>query len=261
MEGKFLFLGTGGSMGTPVITCSCAVCRSTNPFNHRLRPSGMIKIGGKQLLIDAGPDIRAQALTYGIHNLDGLLLTHTHFDHTAGLDDLRVFYFIHKRVLPCLLSEESLTDLKRSFPYFFTESDDDVMGGARFRFQVLPTDFGTVPFEGFNFQVMSYSQKGMKVTGYRLGSFAYVVDVRDFDDRLIAALQGVEVLVLSALRSTPSPAHLTFDEAISVARRVGAKKTYFTHISHHSEHEETNNKLPPDIRLAYDGLEINFHVV
>lgn len=257
MNASFLFLGTGSSMGTPVPTCRCAICRSSNPFNQRLRPSGLLKWGEQRFLVDAGPDFRQQALKFGVDRLDGILLTHTHFDHVAGLDDLRVYYFFHHKKLPCLLSKNSYEDLKQRFPYFFQTSEDHVIGRSRFQFQLQKSDFGIEEFEGRSFQLMSYEQGGMKVTGFRLGTFAYVVDLKVFTSQIFESLKGVETLVMSALRYRPSPAHLTLDEAVEFARKVGAKKTWFSHISHEIDHEETNRNLPPDCQLAFDGLEIS----
>lgn len=247
-------------MGTPVVTCTCAVCQSHNLHNHRLRPSGLMKVGGKQILFDAGPDFRTQALKQHLRDLDAIFLTHTHFDHIAGLDDLRVFYFLHHKTLPCVLSEQSYDDLKMRYHYLFRKSEDEVMGPSRFDFQVLKTDFGTFDVGGFKWGYLTYLQNGMKVTGYRLGKFAYVLDIRNYSEKVIEVLKGVEVLVLSALRYTSSPAHLSVDEAVAFSRRVGAKMTWFSHVAHELEHEETNKKLPPNIKLAHDGLEIMFHV-
>jgi len=258
MDGKLLFLGTGASMGTPVLTCRCPVCLSSNPLNKRLRPSALISIGEKKFLIDAGPDLREQALRAGLQRLDGLLLTHTHFDHIAGIDDLRVFPVLHKKTVPCLLSEESLQDLKRRYHYFFDGPKDDVMLGGRFRFQLLEGDAGTADFEGFKWGYFSYAQNKMKVAGLKIGNLAYVLDIRDFDERVYAALKGVEILVLSALRYTTSPAHLSLEQAVAFAKKVGARQTWFSHIAHEMEHEEASLKLPPGVRLAFDGLEIPF---
>jgi phosphoribosyl 1,2-cyclic phosphate phosphodiesterase len=247
-------------MGTPVVTCECAVCRSKDPHDRRLRPAGLMTVGGKRLLFDTGPDFREQALKIGLRDLDGVVLTHTHFDHIAGIDDLRVYYFIHNKTLPCMLSQESYDDLKLRYSYFFKKSEDDVMGPSRFDFQILKGDFGTAEFLGLKWGYLSYHQNQMKVTGYRLGKFAYVLDIRDYSEKIVEALKGVEVLVLSALRLTPSPAHLSLEEAVEFARKVGAKMTWFSHIAHNLGHEEGNKKLPPNIRLAYDGLEIIFNV-
>lgn len=244
-------MGTGGSMGIPVATCKCPVCSSSSVYNKRARPSGLLKIGKKQFLIDVGPDFRMQALRFDIDHLDGVLISHTHFDHIGGLDDLRVFHFLQKKSLPCLLSKEVYEELKLRFHYLFHHSKCSWLN-----FQILPKDFGEVDFEGVHFNIVSYYQADMKVTGYRIDNFAYISDIRKYDEAVIYALKGVEILVLSALRYTPTEVHFSIDEAIAFSRKVGAKKTYFTHIAHELDHEKTNAELPADIRLAYDGLEI-----
>ncbi len=260
MKNSFLFLGTGASMGTPVVTCKCAICTSNDPLNHRLRPAGLLKLGEQRFLIDTGPDFRQQALRCGLDRLDGVLITHTHFDHIAGIDDLRVYYFLLHQTLPCLLSQDSYEDIKKTHGYFFKKSTDDVMGGTRFQFQIIQNDFGTENFCGHNWQILTFEQGGMKVTGFRLGSFAYVMDLKNFSSEIYEALKGVEVLVMSALRYKPSPAHLSMDEALVFAARVGAKQTWFSHIAHDLDHETTNQQLPAGVKLAYDGLEIPIHV-
>lgn len=257
MQAEFLFLGTGASMGTPVVTCKCAVCQSQDRRNHRLRPSGLLKVGGKQILFDAGPDFREQALTHGIDHLDGVVLTHGHYDHIAGLDDLRVFYYLNRQLLPCMLSAETYADLKIRSPYFFDASKDDIMGGARFEYQVIQEKNCTTQFCGFPWTIVSYVQNGMQVTGYRIGNFAYVMDLKEYTSDIFAGLHGVEVLVLSGLRHTPSPAHLTLEEALEFSKKVGALQTWFSHISHDLDYEQTNRLLPRDAQLAYDGLKVS----
>ncbi len=247
-------------MGTPVVTCKCAVCTSKDPHNERLRPAGLVKLGEQRFLIDTGPDFRQQALKFGIDRLDGVLITHTHFDHIAGLDDLRVYYFLHKKRLPCLLSKDSYDEIKRMHGYFFIKSEDDVMGAARFQFHVIKNDFGTEEFVGHPWEIMTFEQSGMKVTGYRLGSFAYVMDLKIFSPKIYEALKGVEVLVMSGLRCRPSPAHLSVDEAVAFAAQIGAKQTWLSHVAHDLDHETTNLQLPSGVKLAYDGLEIPIHV-
>lgn len=247
-------------MGTPVVTCKCAVCTSSDPLNHRLRPAGLLKLGEQRFLIDTGPDFRYQALKYGIDRLDGVLITHTHFDHIAGLDDLRVFYFLQKKTLPCLLSQASIDDLKKTHDYIFKKSNDVDMGGTRFDFQVIQKDFGMEKFGGHSWQVATFEQGGMKITGFRLGSFAYIMDLKHFSPEIFQALKGVEVLVMSALRYRPSPAHLTMDEAVAFAAKIGAKQTWFSHVSHELDHLTTNQQLPAGVKLAYDGLEIPLNV-
>ncbi len=237
-----------------MITCSCAVCTSTNPRNRRFRPSGLLTLGEKRFLIDAGPDFRSQALAFGIKKLDALVLTHTHFDHIAGIDDLRVFQFREKKPLPCLLSQEAYEDLTVRYPYFFEQD-----ATARFQFQVLKEKQGETCFEGVKWRYFSYIQNGMQVLGYRIGNFAYVLDIRESTEEILKALKGVEILVVSALRHTPSPAHFSLEEAMAFAQQVGAKQTWFSHSAHDLEYEETNRILPATMRLAYDGLEIEFY--
>lgn len=260
MRAKILFLGTGGSAGIPIITCKCRVCLSESIFNKRLRPSVLLKFGEKTFLIDVGPDFRDQALRYGIDRLDGVLLTHTHYDHIGGIDELRVFYFKHKLRLPTLSSIETYDELRHRFHYLFKTKQADGTLQSQLNFQILEEDFGHIRFEGLPVSYMSYVQANMKVTGYRFGNLAYVSDIREYDQRVVDALEGVDTLILSALRYTKSEVHFSIDEAISFAREVGAKKTLLTHIAHDLDHDETNRDLPEDIRLAHDGLEIPFSI-
>lgn len=258
LTGKLLFLGTGGSMGIPVVGCECAVCHSDNPLNNRLRPSALLKIGGKNFLIDAGPDLRGQALKYPFKTCDGLLLTHAHNDHIAGLDELRVFYMYQKQSIPLLLSADTHRDVAQRFGYIF-EQDLRVAGLIpRFKVCLLPEENGKVNFEGLDITYVTYEQAGMRVNGYRIGDLAYISDIRHYSDAIFEHLSGVRTLILTALRFTPSTMHLTVDEAIAFAERVGAKNTWLTHIAHDLDHEKTNAYLPSHIRLAYDGLEIPF---
>lgn len=259
MKGTFLFLGSGASMGVPVIGCKCTVCQSEVSSNKRLRPAGLLKVAGKSFLIDVGPDFREQALKYHIDHLDGLLLTHVHFDHIAGIDDLRIFYFLKKKAIPCLLSPETLEELKIRYHYLFRPIGEITTVSAQLEFQMLEEDFGDVEFEGVKMQNLTFFQSNMKVTGFRVGDFSYVTDIREYSDEVFVILKGVKKLVLSALRHRPSPVHLSIEEGIEFARKVGAEKTWFTHIAHDLDHEETNRALPPDIRLGADGLEIEFN--
>jgi len=256
IHGQFLFLGTGGSTGIPVIGCSCAVCSSPVQKNRRLRPSGVIKIAGKTLLVDVSPDFREQALTHQLLHLDGILITHAHFDHIGGLEDLRPYFFKGREPLPCLLSQDTYKQLAQRCPYIVLAEKES--RGVKFAFQIFEKDFGPIEFLNFPFIVVSYFQSQMKVTGYRLGPFAYICDIRDFEERVMETLEGVETLVLDTLAEHPTRAHLGVEEAVAFAKRVGAKKTYLTHLAHAIEHEEMTKRLPPDIYLSYDGLTIHF---
>lgn len=251
MSGKFLFLGTGGSMGIPVIGCPCKVCQS----NTRMRPSALVKIDDKHLLIDVGPDFRTQALRFGLKKLDGVLLTHTHFDHIAGVDDLRIFTFLQKSAIPCLLSDDAKKDLETRYYYLF-EKDSKA---AKLNCHILDQDYGEAVFCDVRLRYLTYWQAGMKVTGFRFGDLAYVTDIQRYDPEVLRQLHGVKTLVLSALRYDESPVHFNIPEAIAFAKKVQAEKTYFTHIAHEIDHQETSLALPSGVELGYDGLELEFN--
>lgn len=257
MMSSLLFLGTGASNGVPVIACKCEVCQSKSPFNKRLRSSALIKAGDIRILIDAGPDLRMQALNNHINHLDGVIFTHAHQDHTAGIDDLRVFSFISEKSLPCLASIETGKELELRY-YFMFERKAHEKNRPRLEIVTLNGDKGETVFQGLKLKYFTYEQLGMKVNGFRFGNLAYVTDVEKVDENLFKELEGVEILILSALRHTHSIMHLTVDQAVDFAHKVGAKKTYLTHLSHDLDYYKTNAILPEDVRLAYDSLEIPF---
>lgn len=260
MEGQLLFLGTGASTGIPLIGCHCEVCSSHDPLNHRLRPSALITIEGKKILIDAGPDFRAQAITYKIDALDGVLFTHTHYDHIAGLDELRIYYIRSKQNLPVLLSESSLTEIKRRYYYLFEQKSDEKSLSAQLDFTTLKGKRGKVSFLGIPFSYMSYSQGGMEVTGFRWGDLAYVTDIYSYEETIFEDLKGVKTLIVSAVANRPSPVHFSIEQAVEFAQKVGAEKTWFVHMCHLLDHEKTNELLPSGIALAYDGLTVEFKI-
>lgn len=258
MNGKLIFLGTGGSAGVPIVGCSCEVCCSTESVNKRLRSSVLIFWKDRQFLIDAGPDFREQALRAGITKLDGLLLTHAHNDHTAGLDDLRPISYRRKTPLPVLLSDATAEDIRRRYDYLFESGTKDYI--CRFNFHLLEggREAGLTVFEELPIQYVTYIQGGMLVNGYRIGNLAYLSDIKHFSPSIFDELKGVKYLIISALRYSSSPLHLSVDEAIDFANQLKAEKVWLTHLSHDLDHEKTNASLPPHIRLAYDGLEIDF---
>ncbi len=258
MKAKLLFLGTGASTGVPMIGCKCSVCRSPLKKNKRLRPSLLLKIAKKKLLIDVAPDFREMALKYRLTSLDGVLLTHVHYDHTGGLDDLRVFYLTDRKPIPCLLSKSSLQEMQSRYEYLFEKKEHKTSLSVELKFQVLEKEFGITNFEGIDIAYFSYFQKKMKVTGYRFQDVAYVTDISEYNEKLLEALQGVKILILSALRETPSPVHFNFRKAIAFAKKVKAKKVYFTHIAHEVDHKRVSKLLPAHMQLAFDGLEIEF---
>lgn len=253
MKATFLFLGTGGSLGVPIVGCTCRICKSLSPFNHRFRPAGLLKVADKSFLIDVGPDFRDQALKFGIEDFDGVLITHGHYDHVGGIDDLRAIHLLQRKMIPILSSKETYSEISHRFHYLFRSKEGKTLP---FDFTLLEEDFGQVDFLGLKVGYVSYFQAGMKVTGYRFGRFAYISDILKYDDQIINGLKGVDTLVLSALRYTTSEVHFTIDQAIEFSKKVGARRTFLTHLAHDIDHEETNEKLPEEIRLAYDGLEL-----
>jgi len=245
-------------MGIPVIGCNCVVCTSTDPHNKRMRASALLTIDGKKILIDCGPDFHSQALTYGINTLDGIMITHSHYDHIAGIDELRIYYMRSGQPLPCLLSQNSANDLVGRFNYIFSHDIHYEKLLAKIDLQVLPQDRGQVVFLDIPIHYFSYEQAQMQVNGFRIGNLAYITDIRNYPSTIYEDLIGVEILILSALRYTPSHLHFSLDEAVEFSRRVGAKQTWLTHLAHDLEHEKANAYLPDNIRLAYDGLEFDF---
>lgn len=254
MEGRFTFFGTGASMGVPVIGCSCFVCCSDSPLNKRTRSCSLFQCGNKKILIDVGPDFRFQAIQHRIKNIDGLMLTHTHYDHIAGIDDLRVFAFKPHPPVPVLLSEETMEDLKRRYFYLVEEK------APKLSFQVLKKDFNEVEFLGIKVGYFFYDQLGMQVTGYRFGDLAFLTDIKHYPVSIFEELEGCNTLVLSAINWEKTRAHINIEEAIEIAEKVKAKRVFLTHIGHELDHESTNEKLPKCMQLAYDGLSITCHL-
>jgi len=253
-----LFLGTGASLGSPVIGCKCSVCQSDLPQNKRLRSSLLLKMGSKQYLIDVGPDFREQALKHQIEDLDGVIFTHSHYDHIGGLDELRIFYFKDQKPVPCLVSRETLEEIKVRYHYIMPPTDQIKEYKMKFDFQILEGKEGNATFEGLHLDYFSYTQVGMKVMGIKVGSFAYVIDISEFEETLFDQLKGVETLVLDGTTWERTAAHFGIDEAIPFAKKVGAKRTYLTHIAHDVDHQAAEDKLPDGMHLAYDGLKLTF---
>lgn len=260
MTNKILFLGTGSSAGIPAISCNCLVCRSDDKKNKRLRPSCLIKIKNKTFLLDVSPDFRQQALINDINHIDGIILTHSHYDHAGGLPEIRQYNFLEKKAIPCLLSNESLKELQKIFYYIFESPNANKSLGPLLEFQKLKDDNGTCSFNDIKIKYFSFFQKETKVTGYRIGSLAYVSDIKKYQEDIFDYLKDLDILVLSAPRTNPSPMHFSINDAIFFSQKVGAKKTYFTHIAHETDHKTINESLPENIFLAYDGLELEFNL-
>ncbi|HSM15116.1 MAG TPA: MBL fold metallo-hydrolase [Thermoanaerobaculia bacterium] len=254
MPRRVTLLGTGTSTGVPVVTCDCAVCRSDDPRNRRTRPGIRVDLAGGTAVVDTSPDFRDQALRFGIGRVDAVLFTHPHADHVFGLDDLRVYNFRQRAAIPCFGSERTIGRLRQIFSYVFEEGQE---GGGKPKLDLIAV---REPFDLLGEQVVPIPvwHGEMEVFGYRIGPFAVVTDVSRIPDEGYAALDGVEVLVLSALRYTPHPTHYSIEQAIEVAGRIGARRTLFTHIAHEVDHGNLRVPLPAGVEIGYDGLVVDF---
>lgn len=248
------FLGTGTSHGVPMIGCECAVCRSTDPRDARLRPSVLVRTPATAVLVDAGPDLRAQALRHAIRHVDAILFTHGHADHILGIDDVRRFNVAAKSPMPCYGDARTLDDIRRTFHYAF---DPNTPKGGGLPALELCEVAGAVRVGDLTAEPIPLWHGGRAILGYRFDGLAYLTDCNRIPDEAWGRLEGLDVLVLDALRETPHPTHFSLGEAIEAARRIGARRTLFTHMCHHLPHEATNAKLPDGMSLAYDGLSVD----
>lgn len=251
---KVTFLGTGTSQGVPVITCPCEVCNSSDPRDKRLRSSVLIQENNTNLVIDSGPDFRQQMLRCGIQHLDGLVFTHSHKDHIAGMDDIRGFNFVGKKAVDVYCTSETLEALKREFYYVFEEHkypgipEINVHSIEKNQFFEVG-DLPLLPVEVFHYK--------MPVLGFRIRDFTYITDANSISADQKELIKGSAVLVLNALRRSPHISHFSLEEAIEMARELGAGRTYLIHMSHQMGlHAEVEKELPPGIFLSYDTLTV-----
>ncbi|NIM00662.1 MAG: MBL fold metallo-hydrolase [Acidobacteria bacterium] len=249
---RVTFLGTGTSTGVPVPTCVCPVCTSKDARDRRLRPSVRLQWDDASVLIDTSTDLRQQALTHGIERIDAVLYTHAHADHVLGLDELRLYNWRQKSAIPAFGSSRTLDAVRRTFWYVF---DDEPGESTRPALDLRPVE---APFDllGRTVTPIPVDHGRLPILGWRIGGFAYLTDVSRIPEESYPLLADLDVLVLSALRTRPHPTHLSVDAAVAEARRVGARRTLFTHMSHEVGHAETQPRLPRGIELAYDGLTV-----
>ncbi len=251
---KITFLGTGTSQGVPVIGCDCEVCQSPDHRDKRLRSSVLIQEGDLNIVIDSGPDFRQQMLRVGIRHLDGLIFTHSHKDHIAGMDDVRGFNFIQKSPIDIYCNADTLAALKREFYYAFEEHKypgvpdlnvHDIEANKDFEVKGLPVT-----------PILVYHYK-MPVLGFRVKDFTYITDANRIPEDQIEKIKGTKVLVLNALRLTNHISHFSLEQAIAMAKDIGAERTYFIHMSHQmGVQAQIEKNLPEGMFFSYDGAEV-----
>jgi phosphoribosyl 1,2-cyclic phosphate phosphodiesterase len=287
MQASLTFLGTGTSMGVPTLGCGCAVCTSSDPHDTRLRPSILVRWDCPEgvslpvakvrtpkdqlpfpplpspdpceriVLIDTGPDFRAQAMSAGLRRIDAVFYTHSHADHILGLDDLRPLSFNTFRAsgpIPLYATEETRAVLEHIFTYTFSP-DSKYPNRAKVALHTIQP-VSPIQVHELAFTPIPVLHGTLPITGYRFGDVAYLTDVSTIPEASFRLLEGLDTLIVSALRHTPHPSHATVDQAVRWANRIGAGQTFFTHISHELGHQATNANLPDGMALAHDGLTI-----
>ena len=256
MKRKFTFLGTGTSQGIPVIGCQCAVCQSLNPKNKRLRVAGLISYGSHRVVIDAGPDFRQQMLAQKVNALDAILLTHEHNDHIIGLDDIRPFYFIQKTDMPVYGLERVLAEVKERFSYFFAEKP--YPGVPRIAMHPI-TKHDFFELNGLPIQAIEIMHGLMPILGYRFDELVYITDAKYISEDETKKIIGCKTLIVNALHHEEHHSHFNLEEALAFIEKVKPERAWLTHMSHiMGTHEEISSQLPQNVKLAFDGLSIEF---
>jgi phosphoribosyl 1,2-cyclic phosphate phosphodiesterase len=254
-------------MGVPTLGCDCAVCASSvsptgDAHNRRTRPSVLLQWEGRNVVIDTGPDFHAQAVREGLHRLDAVLYTHGHADHVMGMDDLRPLTFLNAQDLPLYADEPTAETLERVFDYTFApRPKQHYTYIAHVDLHRIPSTPGAaVDLFGARFQRIPVTHGRQTITGYRFGSAAYLTDLSELPAESYPLLAGLDVLILDALRRESHPTHSSLSNSLAIVERLAPRRAYFTHISHGLDHASTNAELPPHIRLAHDGLQIQFDI-
>ncbi len=252
---KLRILGSGTSTGVPAIRCHCNVCTSSDIHDHRMRASALVSSGHTNLLIDCGPDFRQQILNAGSPDLSAVLLTHNHYDHVGGIDDLRPYSFASSDGFPIYCQADVESDIRTRMPYCFREHL--YPGVPTFKFHQLST-YQSVRIGDIDVLPLRVNHGKIPILGFRMGNMAYITDALTLPDETYAALQGVDTLVINALRHTPHYSHMTLEEALKAIDRIKPRIAYLTHIADSmGRHAEVSATLPKGVHLAYDNLEID----
>jgi phosphoribosyl 1,2-cyclic phosphate phosphodiesterase len=254
---RLTFLGTGTSFGVPQIGCGCPVCRSTDPRDKRTRSGAVLETESATILIDTPPELRVQLIRAGLAHIDAVVYTHEHADHINGIDDLRIFSVRRREPLPLYGPSETLERVRSSFNYIFDDSVRPYAGTSKPSLELHPLEAnGPIRVAGVEMLPLAFQHGHLRVFGYRFGNLAYLTDVKSIGDPEREQLRGLDVLVLNALWWRPHPTHMSIPEAIDTARRLGARRTYLTHLTHETGHADLTEKLPAGIEPAYDGLAV-----
>ena len=255
---KLTFLGTGTSHGVPTIGCDCAVCHSADPRDRRLRSSLYVEAGGAAVLVDASPDLRQQALRFGVRRVDAVCVTHAHADHIFGMDDLRRFNEMQGQAIPIHGEPATLAVLRRTFAYAF---EPGIPGTPRPQLELRELD-GPLSIGGLRVTPLPVWHGPWRICGFRFGadgrSFGYVPDCSRMDDETVACAAGLDVMILDGLRPQPHPTHLTLAESLALLGRIGARDSYITHLCHLLGHAATEARMPPGFHVPHDGLTLEW---
>ncbi|MEI6434274.1 MAG: MBL fold metallo-hydrolase [Bacteroidota bacterium] len=250
---KVTFLGTGTSIGVPVITCDCPVCVSIDQRDKRMRTSAMVEVNGLTFVIDCGPDFRHQMLRQQVLNLDAVIFTHEHRDHIAGLDDVRAFNYVLNKKIDIYGTAQVMEAIRIEFPYIFSETR--YFGAPQLTIHAIDDKPFTI--QGIEFIPIKALHEKLPVTGYRIGDFTYITDASFISDEELEKVKGSKVIVLNALRNSKHVSHFSVGEAVDILKKLNPEAGYLTHLSHFvGLHEDVNKKLPDFVRLAFDGLEV-----
>jgi len=256
MNAVLTVLGSGTSMGVPTIGCTCRVCTSSDPHDQRTRPSIMLQYDSRCVLIDTTPDFRQQAIREQIRHIDAILYTHAHADHILGLDDVRPLSFRHDGKIPLYAHDATATALENIFRYIF---DANYKYGGIARVEMKRIN-GSLELFGARFEPVEILHGDSSIHGFRFGRAAYLTDFSEIPPASMQQLQNLDILFLDALRHRPHPTHSTVANSLRLVEELKPKRAFFTHISHDLAHEETNRDLPANVRLAHDGLKLEFEI-
>ncbi len=249
---KVVILGCATSTGVPIVGCNCPVCLSTNPKNKRTRCSLFVKVKGRNLLIDTSTDLRLQALRHGVTRVDAVLYTHSHADHTHGIDELRVYNFVNKAVIPCFGNKKTVSNIENNFRYIF-DRVAPTGGKPKIEMNIVSGQFD---FHGITVLPVDIYHASWTILGYRIGGMAYLTDCSGIPEESFEKLKELDLLIVSALRYRSHAAHFNVEQAIEIAHRINPELTVFTHMGHEIDYDYLSSTLPTGIVPAYDGMII-----